>query len=113
MKVSHAHFPKVARMVFVEVRAVVVLAARHTTTAGVLAVFPYAAMASGDVPAAIAKVQLADKKQKKKMEQRVVQFSGFRQAGRHSSSDSRYWRRQQSLSLRLWARCELTVKSMV
>lgn len=53
MEVPHPDLAKVPRMVFVEVRAVVVLASRHSAAAGVLAVFADAAMARGDVAATV------------------------------------------------------------
>lgn len=58
MKVPHADLPKVARMVFVEIRSVVVLATGHAATTGVFAVFAHAAVAGGDVASAVGRVSL-------------------------------------------------------
>lgn len=56
---SHAHFAKVARVVLVEIGAVVVLTTGHAATTGVLAVFAYAAVACADVAAAVGSIVLA------------------------------------------------------
>lgn len=53
MKISHSDLAKVSRMVLVQVRAVVVLATRHTASTGVLAVLADAAVTGGDVAAAV------------------------------------------------------------
>ena len=51
VKVPHAHFSEVARMVFVEISSVMVLATCHTPSTGMLSVFADAAVTSGDVTA--------------------------------------------------------------
>lgn len=53
MKVSHADFSKVSRVIFVEVRAVVMLTTCHAASSRMLTVFAYASMAGGDVAAAV------------------------------------------------------------
>ena len=51
VEVPHTHFSEVTRMVFVEIRSMMMLSTRHTTSTGMLSVFPNAAVASGDVAA--------------------------------------------------------------
>ena len=51
VKVPHAHFSEVTRMVFVQIGSVMVLSTRHTPSTGMLSVFANAAVASGDVTA--------------------------------------------------------------
>ena len=53
MKMSHADFAEISGMVLVEIGPVVVLATRHAATTGVLAVFADAAVAGGDMAAAV------------------------------------------------------------
>lgn len=53
MEIAHADFAEVARVVLVEVGAVVVLATGHTAPTGVLAVLADAAVAGGDVTATV------------------------------------------------------------
>ena len=53
VEVAHADLAEVARVVLVEVGAVVVLAARHAAPTRVLAVLADAAVAGGDVAAAV------------------------------------------------------------
>ena len=53
MEIAHPHLAKVPGMVFVEICAVVMLPSGHTATAGMLAVFAYAAVTGGDVAAAV------------------------------------------------------------
>ena len=52
MKVPHANFAKVTRVVFVEIGAVMMESTRHTASTRVLAVLAYSAVAGGDVAAA-------------------------------------------------------------
>ncbi len=49
VKVSHADLSKVTRVVFVDVRSVVMLATSHTTTTWVLSVLAYTTVAGGDM----------------------------------------------------------------
>lgn len=51
VKVPHSNFAKVARMVSVEVCSVMVLAARHTATTGMLSMLAYTTMAGGHMAA--------------------------------------------------------------
>jgi len=44
VEISHADFAEIARMVFVDVRAVMMLTTSHTTTTRMLSVFPYSTM---------------------------------------------------------------------
>lgn len=53
MKISHADFSKVTRVVFVEIRSMMMLATGHTTSTGVFAVLAYTAMAGGDMAATV------------------------------------------------------------
>lgn len=53
MEISHPNFPKVARMILVEIRAVMVLSTRHTTSTGMLAMLSDAAVAGGYVSATV------------------------------------------------------------
>ena len=52
VEISHADFAKVPRVIFVEIRAVMMLPTCHTTTAGMFSMLSYAAVAGGDVAAA-------------------------------------------------------------
>lgn len=52
MEVSHAHFSEVTGMVFVDIRSMVMLPARHTTSTRMLSVLANAAVTSGDMAAA-------------------------------------------------------------
>lgn len=48
MEIPHAHLPKVTRMVFIEIRSVMMLSTSHTTSTGMLAVLadtPFAVLA--------------------------------------------------------------------
>ena len=51
MKVSHSNLAEVTWMVLVDVGSVVVLAACHTTTAGMLSVLAYTTMTCRDMAA--------------------------------------------------------------
>lgn len=53
VEISHSDLPKVTRMVFVEIRTVVMLSSCHTTSTGMLAMFAYTAVTGGDVAAAV------------------------------------------------------------
>lgn len=53
MEIAHSDLAKVSGMVLVDVCAVVVLATCHTATSGMLAVLADAAVAGGDVAAAV------------------------------------------------------------
>ena len=53
VEIPHPDLPKVTRMVFVEIRAVVVLSSSHTASTGMLTVLSYTAVAGGDVAAAV------------------------------------------------------------
>ena len=53
MEVPHADLPKVSRMVFVEIGLVVMLPTSHTTSTGMLPVFAYTSMTSGDMTATV------------------------------------------------------------
>ena len=53
MKVAHADLAKVARVVLVEIRAVVVLATGHASSAGMLAVLSDTTVAGGDIAATV------------------------------------------------------------
>ena len=59
VEISHADLSEVPRVVFVEIRSVMVLSTGHTTSTGVLAVFAYAAVAGGDVAATVGRNLLA------------------------------------------------------
>ena len=58
MEIPHSHLPKVTRMVFVEIRSVVVLSTGHTTSTRMLAMLANTSVAGGDVAAADEKVSL-------------------------------------------------------
>lgn len=49
VKVSHAHFSEVTRMVLVDVRSVMMLSTSHTTTTWMLPVLAYTTMTSRDM----------------------------------------------------------------
>lgn len=49
MKMSHANFPEVTRMVFINVRSMMMLTTCHSSTTGVLAMLADAAVAGGDM----------------------------------------------------------------
>lgn len=51
MEISHSHFTKVTWMIFVEIRAMMVLTTRHTASTRMLAVLSDTAVACGYVPA--------------------------------------------------------------
>lgn len=53
MEISHPNFPKVARMILVEIRTMMVLSTRHTTSTGMLAMLSDAAVACGYVSATV------------------------------------------------------------
>ncbi len=53
MEIPHADLSKVARVVFVEVRPVVVLSSCHTASTGMFSVLANTAVAGGDVAAAV------------------------------------------------------------
>ena len=53
MKVPHSDLSEVSRMVFIEIRAVMVLPSCHTSSTGMFAMLAYAAMTGGDVAAAV------------------------------------------------------------
>ena len=53
MEIPHPDLSKVSRVIFVEVRAVVVLTSGHTAATGVLSMFTDAAMTCGDVAATV------------------------------------------------------------
>lgn len=55
MKISHSHFSEITRVVFIQVRTVMVLATGHTASTGMLAMLAHTAMAGGDVPATVGK----------------------------------------------------------
>jgi hypothetical protein len=44
VEISHANFAKVSRVVFVDVRSVMMLTTSHTTTTGMLSVLSYSTM---------------------------------------------------------------------
>lgn len=52
MEIPHADLSKVSRVVFVQVRSVVVLSTSQTATTGMLAVLSYTTFTGGDVSAA-------------------------------------------------------------
>ena len=49
VEISHAHFPKVARMVLVEICSVVMLSTGHTTSTRMLSMLANTTVAGGDV----------------------------------------------------------------
>ena len=49
VEISHTNFPKVARMVLVEIRSVMMLSTSHTTSTRMLSVLANTAVAGGDV----------------------------------------------------------------
>ena len=53
MKISHSHFSEISGMIFVQVRAMMVLTTGHTATTRMLAMLAHTAMAGGDVPATV------------------------------------------------------------
>ena len=53
VKIPHSDLPKVSRMVFVEIRAVVVRTTGHTATTGMLAVLAYTSMSGGHMATAL------------------------------------------------------------
>lgn len=53
MEIPHADLSKVTRVVFIEIRSMVVLTTRHTASTGVLSMFADTTMTGGDVAAAM------------------------------------------------------------
>lgn len=53
MEIPHSNFSKVPRVIFIEVGAMMMLSTCHTATTGMFAMLAYAAVASGDVAAAV------------------------------------------------------------
>lgn len=52
VEIPHPDFPKVTRMISVEIRPVVMESTGHTASTGMLAVLSYSSVAGGDVAAA-------------------------------------------------------------
>lgn len=55
VEIPHADFPKVTRVIFVEIGPMMMLSTSHTATAGMLAVLAYTAVAGRDVATAMEK----------------------------------------------------------
>ena len=55
MKISHSHFSEITRVIFIQVRTVMVLATGHTASTRMLAMLAHTAMAGGDMPATVGK----------------------------------------------------------
>ena len=53
MEISHADFPKITRVIFIEIRSMVVLTSGHTASTGVLSMLADTAMTGGDVTATV------------------------------------------------------------
>lgn len=53
VEIAHADLAKITRVIFVEIRSVMVLSASHTTTAWMFSMLAYPAMAGGDVAATV------------------------------------------------------------
>ena len=51
VEISHANFAEVTRMVFVDVRSVMMLATSHTTTTWMLSMLAYTTVTGGDMAA--------------------------------------------------------------
>ena len=60
VKISHADLSEVTRMVLVEIRSVMMLTTRHTTTTGVLSVLADTSMTGRDVTTAVISVLVDD-----------------------------------------------------
>jgi len=58
VEVPHANLPKVTRMIFIEVRSVVMLSSGHTTSTGMLAMLANTSVAGGDMAAADGDISL-------------------------------------------------------
>ena len=53
MKVPHSDFAKITRVVLVEICSVMMLSTSHTSSTGMLAMFPHTTVTSGDITATI------------------------------------------------------------
>lgn len=59
MEISHPHFPKVARMILVKIRAVMMLSTRHAASTRMLAMLSDAAVAGGYVSATVRRFEVS------------------------------------------------------
>jgi hypothetical protein len=53
MEIPHPYFSEIARVIFVQVCAVMMLTTGHTAPTGMLAVLAHTAVTGGDVPATV------------------------------------------------------------